>query len=318
MSAPSIAVVVATHNRAPLLPRLVAALAAQDIEAPFEVVIVDDASTDDTEAVLAELAARHPWLRATRLDRNTGPAVARNRGWRATQASCIAFTDDDCIPEPSWLRILAVALGDADVVQGRTEGDATQMRDHGPFGHTMTVRRGGSYETCNIAYRRSVLERVNGFDEAFALPYGEDTDLGLRVEALGGKSAFRDDAVVHHDVEPSDFLRYLRRRARRADFVLAISRHPQLRRELRVGLFTHPNALAAALAVGWTVRRPSRAAAFLAAVLVARHARATMRALPPPRQPAAWALVVPAKLAADIYEISVTVRASARYRTLVI
>ena len=319
MTKPAIAVVVPTHDRAELLPRLVRALAAQDIQAPFEVIVVDDASTDDTPAVLADLAADHPWLQVVRQDAQAGPAAARNRGWRAARAPFVAFTDDDCVPEPPWLRLLAAQLVVADAVQGRTEGDPTQLPDHGPFGHTMTVTAGGSYETCNIAYRRAALERAGGFDERFVLPYGEDTDLGLRVAGQGGRMAFCADAVVHHDVEPSDFWRYVRQRSRRADYVLAVRTHPRLRRELRMGLFTHPTALAAAVAVGVAVRRPRDPRAVVpAALLLARYTRTTLRSVRPPARRTGWLAVVPLKLAADLYEVSVTARASIRYRTLVL
>jgi GT2 family glycosyltransferase len=313
---PAIAVVVPTHDRAGLLPRLAAALAGQDNTAPFEVVVVDDASTDETPSVLAALAERHSWLRVERLDVNHGPAAARNRGWRATTAPFVAFTDDDCVPSPSWLRLLAAELVKVDAVQGRTEGDPAQLPNHGPFGHTMTVTSGGAYETCNIAYRRAALERAGGFDERFVLPYGEDTDLGLRVEGQGGRTSFCADAVVHHDVERSDFWRYVRQRARRADFVLAVRHHPRLRRELRMGLFTHPTALAAGVTLAVAAR--DRRALVPAALLLARYARTTVRSVRPPANQAAWAVVVPLKFAADLYEVSVTARASIRYRTLVL
>jgi GT2 family glycosyltransferase len=316
---PTIAVVVATRNRAGQLRRLVQALATQDITEAFEVIVVDDASTDDTQSVLAELTAEHDWLAAKRLRANAGPATARNRGWRAASAPLVAFTDDDCVPDPSWLRLMSAALATHDVVQGRTEGAPAQLPSHGPFGHTMTVLRAGAYETCNIAYRRAALERAGGFDERFALPYGEDTDLGLRVAEQGARTTFCADALVHHDVEPSNFWRYLRQRRRRTDFVLAVRRHPQLRHELRMGLFTHPNAVVAVAAMAVAARRPRDPRAVVPAILLlTRYARTTVRSVPPPSHPAAWVAVVPLKLAADLYEVSVTARASLRYRTLVL
>src|SRR5205823_1874543 len=82
---PTIAVVVATHNRARLLPRLVEALAKQTDPGLVEVVVVDDASDDDTWDVLSALAATAPFrLTARRMAQNSGPAAARNVGWRAT------------------------------------------------------------------------------------------------------------------------------------------------------------------------------------------------------------------------------------------
>src|SRR4051812_244886 len=89
-------VVVATRNRAALLPRLVAALEAQAGAPAFEVVLVDDASHDHTPTTLEQLteSASVP-VRHLRLDENRGPATARNAGWRAARGELIAFTDDD-------------------------------------------------------------------------------------------------------------------------------------------------------------------------------------------------------------------------------
>src|SRR5437868_8068594 len=94
---PTLAVIVATHGRAHLLPRLVAALEAQRDAPPFELIIVDDGSADDTWAILTHLSRRSSVnLRPIRLLRNRGPATARNIGWRSSSAEFVAFTDDDC------------------------------------------------------------------------------------------------------------------------------------------------------------------------------------------------------------------------------
>ncbi|MDT4996540.1 MAG: hypothetical protein QOD45_608, partial [Pseudonocardiales bacterium] len=122
-----IAVVVPTHNRASLLPRLVSALVAQEDVPGAEIVLVDDASTDATPDVLANLLpSLEPTGQAIRLAHNRGPATARNIGWRTASAPLIAFLDDDCVPQPGWLASLAASLADADIVQGRTLPDPEQ------------------------------------------------------------------------------------------------------------------------------------------------------------------------------------------------
>ena len=91
---PLVSVVVATHNRAARLAALLESLQQQTLE-DFEVVVCDDASSDDTQDVLAR-----PWqldLRHVRRDVAGGPAKARNAGWRAARGRLIAFTDDDCV-----------------------------------------------------------------------------------------------------------------------------------------------------------------------------------------------------------------------------
>ena len=96
----------------------------------------------------------------------SGPAAARNAGWHAALGQLVAFTDDDCVPQPEWLATLAAALQVADIAQGCTLPDPAQEHLLGPFARTMDVRsETGYYQTCNVGYRRSVLEAVGGFDD---------------------------------------------------------------------------------------------------------------------------------------------------------
>src|SRR5438045_9363653 len=100
---PLISVVIPTHNRSNRLHTLIEVLQDQTVQEPFEVIIVDDASTDDTWDELGRLAARHGFLRPLRVEANRGPATARNVGWRSARGTYVAFTEDDCLPEHAWL-----------------------------------------------------------------------------------------------------------------------------------------------------------------------------------------------------------------------
>jgi glycosyltransferase involved in cell wall biosynthesis len=151
-----VSVVVATHRRAHLLPSLFDGLSAQVagdaalVADQLEVVVVDDASPDDTPIVLARLAEAADFtVRVIRQPENRGPAAARNAGWKASVAPIVAFTDDDCVPQPGWIDALVAAVrGGADIAQGRTEPDPEALPAHGPFGRTMRVpREEGFYET---------------------------------------------------------------------------------------------------------------------------------------------------------------------------
>src|SRR6476659_6496504 len=120
-----ISIVVPTRNRAERLRALLASLAEQDAPA-FEVIVVDNASEDETLSVVADAdSAADAHVRAIHLPRPMGPAVARNHGWRSARADLVVFTDDDVVATPGWLRRLADAHArDADaVVQGRTVPD---------------------------------------------------------------------------------------------------------------------------------------------------------------------------------------------------
>lgn len=323
---PAVAVVVATRGRADLLPRLVDALAAQQVAGGMEAVIVDDASPDATWPTLERLAASAPFpLRPLRLDRRCGPAVARNCGWQATAAPVVAFTDDDCVPQPGWLAALVRTIAEgADLVQGRTVPNPGQLHRRRAFARTIeTTTETGFYETCNMAYRRSVLEDLGGFDERFRYPYGEDTDLAWRAKEAGYTSAFAPDAEVFHDVVPSSFLARLRDSRRREGMVLAVSRHPRLRETLDHPLFyrpTHPHALLAAAGLATWLAKPRSlprlAAGLLAAAPYAWHRTRGREGIWCTKRE--WPLYVPAFLAADLADIAVLAWASVRYRTFLL
>ena len=321
-------VVVATRNRADRLHRLVDALVAQDDGGPFEVVIADDASDDDTVATAARLAGIHAAtlpVRVVRLWRQAGPAAARNRGWRAARASCIAFTDDDCVPQPGWLHALVAGLERADVAQGRTVPDPRQAERRGPFSRTLEVTaETGYYETANIAYRRQVLERVGGFDERFRYPTGEDTDLAWRARDAGARTTFVPEAVVYHDVRPSSFLTHLRDLRRWDGVVLAATLHPELRDLFHRRWWwrgSHPPALLAGVGTGMAVAAVARRRWWRlvpAAALVAPYARYRLRIEPLAGGPRRRAAAIPAALLADLGEVGVLARSSLRYRTLLL
>lgn len=225
-----VAVVVPTFQRAERLPGLIAALEAQTFSRElFEVVIADDCSADETQAVLKDLIARSPLtLRTVRTERNSGPAAARNAACRATEAPLLAFTDDDCTPVPGWLAAGVERFdGDVAVVQGKTIPDPSV--DLGRWYATRWIEEfSNRFEACNIFWRADVLRKVGGFDEAIPF-FGEDSVPGWHARRLGVGERFAPDAVVHHAVTHPD----LRWRARYAlqwsNWAMLVRRFPELR-----------------------------------------------------------------------------------------
>lgn len=316
---PVASIVVATHNRADRLTRLLDALVAQQGQIPFEVVIVDDASTDHTPALLEGAVSTSPLdLHVVRLEVNRGPATARNLGWRKARAELICFTDDDCVPRPGWLAALVDASG-FDVVQGQTVPAPDQLEHQGPFSHTMAVPcEDGFYSTCNIAYRRRTLEAVDGFDERFTMAYGEDTDLAWRAIDAGATTTFVPEAVVEHDIRPSSFRDHLRGLGRREGMVHAVHKHPGLRRALPYRGYVRPphlrlvTLMAAGALAGSGVGGGARWGALLVAGAWYAHGVRRYRLAPPSRW--GWAPAVPLAAVADAVELGVLARASVRYR----
>ena len=219
---------VATRDRDARLGELLASLRAQTLPPDrFEVVVVDDGSVDGTAALLAA----RPDVRVVPRDVGRGPAAARNDGWRVTRAPLVAFTDDDCVAAPGWLAALVAASAGAPgaVVQGRTAPREDERDRLGPFSRSLWVEGGPYYQTCNIAYPRSLLERLGGFD-AGAFPFvGEDTDLAWRAIEAGASIAYAPEAVVNHAVVVLGPVGALRFAFRWSDSIRLFARHPALR-----------------------------------------------------------------------------------------
>jgi glycosyltransferase involved in cell wall biosynthesis len=199
-----VSVIVPTRNRASSLEKLLASLDAQTYP-DFEVVVVDDGSTDSTPDV-AQRFARVRYVRGNA----AGAVDARCLGVKTATGSVLAFTDDDCVADPGWLAagVQAIDSG-ADVAQGLT----IPQREVLPLERTVQHDAAdGLYPTCNVFYRRVAFERVGGFDtfagerlgfrgspRARAMGFGEDSLLGWSV-ARAGRAAAVPGAIVRHEV----------------------------------------------------------------------------------------------------------------------
>ncbi len=210
---PEVTVVVPTHDRPILLQRTVDALARQR-GVCFDVLVVDDGSRPAARVSPPAVAA---WtsFRILRNDVARGPARARNRGWRAARGPLVAFTDDDCVPEPGWLATLASTLQDAPAAVAGVGGRVLPVGDglvsrYMTFHRILEPPRSLNYlVTASCAFRREALESVRGFDERVRTPGGEDPGLSFALRRRGFRLGFAPDAVVRHHYRESarDFLR---------------------------------------------------------------------------------------------------------------
>jgi len=323
MTEPAMSVVVPTHGRAQSLAALVGALEAQTAPFDFEVVIVDDASPDGTWAELERLSSGSSLdLRSIRLDCHGGAAHARNIGWRAARAPLIAFTDDDCLPTAGWLSALHARLEHAEIVQGVTVPDPERQGHMGAWGRSVEEVREGAYATCNIGYRRAALDCGGGFDEGFGRMAGEDIELAWRLIGGGASHAFTPEALVHHEVHQMTYRMHLREKHRWAGLVFMVRKNPDLRRSLsspHIWKPSHPPAMAAAVGLAIAASSRGRPTPLLAgAALLGPYIRFRMVVWQQPVPRRYRIALLPAVLVADLYEIAVLARASARHRTLVL
>ncbi|HWE55066.1 MAG TPA: glycosyltransferase family 2 protein [Acidimicrobiales bacterium] len=322
-ASPKVSVCVATYRRPEKLERLLDHLA--DLQAPaggFEVVVVDDGSpaTDGVTQVLAARTADFPVpLRWVTLPKNSGRAAARNTAWRRATGEWVAFTDDDCRPDPKWLHALVEAAesgGDAPaVVQGRVVPDPERVGLlANPLARSLRVDTLSElFETANILYRTEVLESVGGFDESFP-GAGEDTDLGWRVREHGYATTFAPEALVIHDVDVRTFRQDLRDRRRWGDVVRVVKLHPETRRlAWRPHVFrrSHVGPLVVAGGLPLVLMGSKGRLVYSAAVLfgLAKEVKGTG-----PRT--AWPRLQ--VLAGDFYEVGIVIRSSLRQRTVLL
>lgn len=182
-------VLVPAYNNGPFLARCLTALAASTCR-DFEVLVVDDASTDDTPAVAERAGAR-----VLRLDRNGGPARARNRGAAAATGDILVFVDADVCVHPDTLAGFDAhfrAHPDVVAVMGSYDdtpadpGFVSQFKNlmHHYVHHQSRTNAWTFWAGCG-AVRRDVFLRFGGFDEAYGRPCIEDIELGNRIAAAG-------------------------------------------------------------------------------------------------------------------------------------
>jgi glycosyltransferase involved in cell wall biosynthesis len=243
---PDVSVVVPTRNRVERLTRLLDSLRTQNLSAgTFEVIVVDDCSSDSTPVFLQSSArAGDLDLRSMRLDQPHGVGAARNAGWAEARAPIVAFIDDDCVATPGWLEAGLGACRQAPgaFVQGRTDPIPEEADQLGLFSYTIRVEKlGPHFETCNIFYPRDILERHGGFDNEAFPGRGSDFDFAWTVIEAGARPVFAPNARVHHAVQVLGPLGQLRRAAGWSQVILVFARHSGARRaRLYRGVYWEP------------------------------------------------------------------------------
>jgi GT2 family glycosyltransferase len=207
----NISVVIATYNRSVSLMETMHALVQQDFHpARFEVIVVNDGSTDQTIEKLKQFKALAPFQFSFFTQANKGPAAARNKGIMEAVGNIIAFTDDDCIPDHNWLTSIYQSF-EMNMQVGLQGGTYTDVDKITPLTHQIdNVKGNPSVPTCNAAYLRSVLLKVNGFDEEFPFPHNEDADLAWRI-AKQGAIGFNRDMKVYHPTRIDKFEKIAKR-----------------------------------------------------------------------------------------------------------
>lgn len=312
---PVVSVIVAARDAAATIGATLDALAAQRLDVPYEVIVVDDGSRDATGALAADSRVGARVLRAS----GAGPALARNRGVASARGRILAFTDADCRPEPGWLAAGLRALEAAELVQGSAEpppGAAV-----GPFDRALWVRREGLYETASLFTTRALFDRLGGFESWLrprrGIELGEDVWLGWRARRVGARTAFCADARVAHAVHRRGPGAYVAERLRLRFFPIMVARIPELRAHVlwRRWFLTRRSAAFDLALVGVAVAIAGRSRLALAAgAPYARLAWRDARRYGRRRAPAVLAV----RVAADLVGAVALLRGSVAARTLLL
>ncbi len=232
MRPPTVSVNIAVKDRRDLLAACLDGLAQQTFT-DFEVVVVDNGSTDGTR----EMAEARADLRIRVLRNDGSLGAVRNAGVAASGGEIVAFVDSDCVPTPTWLAEGVRFFDDARVatVQGRTLPDPSASPGPWPATQELTSFT-GRYEACNLFYRRAELVQAGGFDEEIGF-FGEDSMAGWAVKRLGFDEQFAADAVVHHAVTYPGVRWHWKRALQYGHFNAIVKRFPEARSLLWNRLF---------------------------------------------------------------------------------
>jgi len=237
-----VSVIIPTRNRAALLADVLKALEKQRFPSDaFEVFVMDNVSTDNTEDVVQAFAERVPFpVRFHRMARNGGPVPARNLGASLAKGEILAFTDSDCRPCPEWLERGTAAFEEG---VGLVTGPVTyKPEQHGSFFSKQTAEtlvEHPTYPTANAFYRKTAFEELGGFDGdlCFVDPLNRavecaDSDLAWRIIKSGYRNVFVKDLWVFHEIEEQTPWSWALEPTRLFVLPELVRRHPELRERL--------------------------------------------------------------------------------------
>lgn len=209
-AAPAVSIVICTRDRARQLGPCLDAVARLRSSLPWELVIVDNGSTDDTAQVIADFARQARFPVVTAAEPVAGLGRARNCGWRAASGELIAFTDDDCYLAEDFVERAAALFSAPGIGYG---GGRLTLFDPSDYPVALNLKEthqlippcsyveAGFISGANMVFRRNVLEQIDGFDPTFG-PGGayvcDDVDAQARASFAGWAGVFEPALTVAH------------------------------------------------------------------------------------------------------------------------
>jgi GT2 family glycosyltransferase len=200
-----LSVIIAAHNAAPTIGQQLEALAVQKWSRPWELIVVDNRSTDNTVEIVSSFAGRIAALRIVEASERLGAGYAANTGARHARGRSVVFCDADDVVGDGWLAAMGEALATNEFVAGPLE---TERLNTGKVQrYRINPQASGIQQYtnppflphaagANLGVRREIFNRLGGFDESMMAL--QDTDLCWRVQLSGVKLVSAPDAIVHY------------------------------------------------------------------------------------------------------------------------
>lgn len=248
-----ISVILCTYNRCDMLKRALEGLVAQECgTVRYEIIVVDNNSTDQTRSICESYVAASPVPLRYTFEPRQGVSYARNTGIKAARAPILAFTDDDVIVSSNWISCIKRAVDVHPEVCGiggkvlpagdfaipdwltRDQWYPLAIQDYGDAPMRLNAENPLCLVTANLALKRTAFERIGLFSIALqrikeSIGSAEDHDLHLRLYEAGLEELYLPDLVVTTEVQPERFTRAYHRRWHRGNgHYCALMRDPQI------------------------------------------------------------------------------------------
>lgn len=196
-----VSVIIPVYNRKNFIRHCLESVLAQDFKGDYEIIVVDDGSTDGTVEILKEFSSR---VKLHLSPANQGVSSARNQGARLAQGQFVAMIDSDCLAHPQWLSQLVLPFEQDNgimMVGGKVEDIAHNYWQMVNKGLSTFVSHHSEFVKqligCNMAFRREFILK-NPYDPRFKFAAGDDTELCWRCRELGFKVYYTSNAIVQH------------------------------------------------------------------------------------------------------------------------
>jgi glycosyltransferase involved in cell wall biosynthesis len=225
-----ISIVIPTFNSAKVLGNCLESLTNQTVgRERYEVIVVDDGSTDETKDIAAKYSGKYIY------QQNRGPAAARNNGVKHAEGEVILFTDADCEPQPTWIEEMIKPMNDPQVVgvkgiyktrQKEIIARLVQIEYEHKYERMKRFKYIDFIDTYSAGYRKDIFMKYGGFDERYPKASVEDQEFSFRLSRNENKMVFNPEAVVYHR-HSSRLMDYLRKKYKIAYWkAFLLKRHP--------------------------------------------------------------------------------------------